>query len=63
MYYKAQISATSSQENLNHITHREIGLLQSTKNWYILGGNVKYPLGVGSQHFATVRVIGLKSNL
>ena len=32
MYYKAQISATSSQENLNHITHREIGLLQSTKN-------------------------------
>ena len=26
----------------------------------LLGGNVKYPFGVGSQHFATVNVIGLK---
>ena len=26
----------------------------------LLGGNVKYPFGVGSQHFATVSVMGLR---
>lgn len=30
---------------------------------YLLRGNVKQPRGLGSQHLATVRVMGLKTRL
>ena len=54
------MKGVDTHKALQKIQRLEIILLYNN-GLNLLGGNVKYPFGVGSQHLATVSVMGLQT--